>query len=851
MRSLLIPLALPLAVSLALLAPVTAEAADTVASTRLVDFDVPAQALDLALKVAAAQAGLSVAADQSLLGGRRSAPLHGSYSVQQGFEHLLAGSGLRVTVSANLVAITPPPASATPATELAPVLVTGNISERAEIFTTPEMLSRVTAEDLRRLPPRNAADALANVSGVYTSQGRADPGVSVNIWGMQDFGRVNVMVDGTRQNFQRSGHGSNGQVYVDPALLASVDVHKGPSSTVGGAGMIAGMVNFRTLEIEDILLPGQQTGGRITSTTGSNAYHFEGSAALGHHFNDDLNIMAVVSRRNIGAFRLGKRNGVPQYNNSPDSIPADEPTKTTWQDAWSGLVKLGWQPSASHHLQLSYMGFDTKFANGGDDDRLSESGSPIDEGRYSVRTDTLKLNYDYRPDNDWIDLSSSLYYTGTRRNEARVVTENNASGAYALKFATHTVGGTLENTALFQYGDWELTARTGGEFFYDWTKPSYNDHVDEASRDPAWYVGPTPEGKRTVASVFQDAVVEYKDWLRLGMGLRLDHFWLSGSGQMYMKTIRNEQGVRPSSTALYTKFEVDRSAYGVAPTLSLALKPVEWLQVFANYGQGLRPPAITETLMYGMHVNNMFPFYPSPGLKEERSRSWQFGANLNFLGVLQSNDSLRAKLAWFDTRVRNYITGTSIMSPVATADCGGWMCPNAYVNLNEPARFRGIDFQVDYESEHIFANLNLTRTLSRLNTRDYNPFPLGSWTGYPDTTLGNGDRDSNGMFDIFASEPPKLKLGVSGGVRLFDSTLELGGRWRYEEPAQEYSQTRKSVRTVRLWDAWASWHATRSLRLSLSVDNLLNENYVELAGSGGGFSYGPGRTVRGTLAWQF
>lgn len=63
----------------------------------------------------------------------------------------------------------------------------------------------------------------------------------MNIRGMQDFGRVNVMIDGTRQNYQQSGHGSNGSVYLDPEMLGGVDISKGPTSTVGGAGMIAGL----------------------------------------------------------------------------------------------------------------------------------------------------------------------------------------------------------------------------------------------------------------------------------------------------------------------------------------------------------------------------------------------------------------------------------------------------------------------------------------------------------------------------------------------------------------------------------------------------------------------------------
>src|SRR5690606_9405426 len=141
-------------------------------------------------------------------------------------------------------------------------------------YRTPGSMTIISRDQIDRMPPRNTSDVLAAVPGVHTSQSRQDPGVSVNIRGLQDFGRVNVMIDGTRQNYQQSGHGSNGQVYVDPELLAGVDISKGPSSGAGGAAVIGGMVNFRTLDVDDLLEPEQRSGGRVNATTGDNAYHF-------------------------------------------------------------------------------------------------------------------------------------------------------------------------------------------------------------------------------------------------------------------------------------------------------------------------------------------------------------------------------------------------------------------------------------------------------------------------------------------------------------------------------------------------------------------------------------------------
>jgi hemoglobin/transferrin/lactoferrin receptor protein len=83
---------------------------------------------------------------------------------------------------------------------------------------------------------------------------RADsPETAINIRGLQDFGRVAVVVDGARQNFQRSGHNANGTFFLEPELVAGVDVARGPVANIYGSGAIGGVVSFRTKDVEDVL----------------------------------------------------------------------------------------------------------------------------------------------------------------------------------------------------------------------------------------------------------------------------------------------------------------------------------------------------------------------------------------------------------------------------------------------------------------------------------------------------------------------------------------------------------------------------------------------------------------------
>ncbi|WP_348273268.1 TonB-dependent receptor plug domain-containing protein [Methylocapsa sp. D3K7] len=60
-----------------------------------------------------------------------------------------------------------------------------------------------------------------------TQESQNDPGQSVNIRGLQDFGRVNILVDGARQDYQIFGYNAKGTYYLDPAFVGKTDVKGG------------------------------------------------------------------------------------------------------------------------------------------------------------------------------------------------------------------------------------------------------------------------------------------------------------------------------------------------------------------------------------------------------------------------------------------------------------------------------------------------------------------------------------------------------------------------------------------------------------------------------------------------
>ena len=106
--------------------------------------------------------------------------------------------------------------------------------------------------------------------GVWLQDRGDEPSTSINIRGLQDFGRVAVVVDGARQNYQRTGHFANGSFFLNPELIGGIDIVRGPTANIYGSGAIGGVASFRTKDIQDVVRPGERWGVDINNVFGTN-----------------------------------------------------------------------------------------------------------------------------------------------------------------------------------------------------------------------------------------------------------------------------------------------------------------------------------------------------------------------------------------------------------------------------------------------------------------------------------------------------------------------------------------------------------------------------------------------------
>lgn len=199
----------------------------------------------------------------------------------EALSRLLQGTGLTYSFSnARTVAISGPggggnsaAVSADGTVLLDPVDVSGvGIKPADQPYETPGSSAFISSEQISRVSPSSPGDIFRSTPGVISAGNRTTNSLNVNIRGLQGSDRVRVLIDGTQQNTTtyRGYRGNDDRTSVDPDLISSVTVEKGPSSGPYGSGAMGGVVNMQTLTAQDIVSDGKTYGFRFKGELGSN-----------------------------------------------------------------------------------------------------------------------------------------------------------------------------------------------------------------------------------------------------------------------------------------------------------------------------------------------------------------------------------------------------------------------------------------------------------------------------------------------------------------------------------------------------------------------------------------------------
>jgi len=681
-------------------------------------------------------------------------------------------------------------------------------------------VSVVTLEQIQGLQPDRLSGILYQIPGVSVQERGDDPSTVINIRGLQDFGRVAVVVDGARQNYQRSGHNANGSFFLDPELVGSVDVVRGPTANVYGSGAIGGVVSFRTKDINDVVRPGERWGVDMTGSGGTNSARGMGSIFGGVRADPNVDVFGGAVYRTQGNYKDG--NGT-EIGNTGNEIAA-------------GLMKLTVRPADGHEIKLGGIFQDYQYSIGQFNrgpvltaaQRALFQGSSVYASDAKNYTGTLSWKYSKPDDNLW-DWNMSLY--GNRTDNDQVKTHHNSTAGAAFcgpggagnnisgcvgdrrGYVLDTLGIDVYNTTRFNVGDWRNAVTFGIDAFQDDVKTSDSRGNSNIT---------TPSGLRTVSGGFAQLKQNYSTWFEAVSAIRYDRYELH-------------------SPLVATGGGGDR----FSPKITIGVTPVAGFTPYVSYAEGYRAPSITETLISGAHATGggpaffacpdgttgLFCFLPNPNLRPEVGKNKEAGLNLKYNDIFTSGDSFRGKFNVFRNDVSDYIDlapfGLTAVPPFGTF-------PRFYQYQNiTQARIEGIEAETLYDA--------------------------GSWyVG----VAGNLMRGKNVATNIGLATITPRKITTTGGVRLLDRRLILAAQWSSFGANNDVPVGYLPATGYELVNLYLTWNATKDIVFSASIDNLLNQYYRPYAIPGSSTdgttqndvlwsSPGPGRVYKAGLRIHF
>lgn len=419
----------------------------------------------------------------------------------------------------------------------------------------------ITAEEVERTVVTRFADLLKDIPGVFvtTSGGEYD---RVSIRG-EGSGETLVLIDGVKTSSVFHGHG--GELAIDPSIIESIEVIKGPATVLYGAEALGGVINI------------------ITKKGGTEPIQGEFRTAYSSSSLSFVNTMSVFGDYEGFSYRL-----MGSYDDYGDYQYGDERKADSGGIRWDVNSYLSYDFTDKLTVGFGYERFD----------RQVEYGATLsDESVYA--TDRFTLDATYK------DISPYL---------AQV----KAVGFYYVNDhdylnSTHTYDTSIEikNTGFNIQSDWTLGDSTYLIAGYDYLREEY-DYLRY------YYASPTlniREAEQNTHAVF--AAVEHS--------LPADFTLSYGARYVYMNTeLGTYYNVDSTGAVTSDQGTLGGSESDVVFNVGLVWTGVDNLALRALWSQGYRPPSFYNKYMDIPSASG--GFLHNEDLLPEESDNFEIGA---------------------------------------------------------------------------------------------------------------------------------------------------------------------------------------------------------------------------------
>jgi hemoglobin/transferrin/lactoferrin receptor protein len=659
-----------------------------------------------------------------------------------------------------------------PAEKALPEVSVSADRERRSVDETTATVTVIPAEDIEQRFVKDIRDLVRNEPGVTVRRSPArfgaalgstgrDGNAGFNIRGLEG-NRVLIQVDGIRVpqafSFGASNFGRGG--YTDVSTVRSVEILRGPASTLYGSDGLAGVVSFFTFDPVDLLGEGHLHASAALAYAGednSTTWSLRAAARVAGDASRGSEVMAVVTGRNGEALENFGTNDAANANRT-----APNP-----QDLSNAALLAKWvqrlSPDALWRITLERV--DAKQTADVLSARSAPPLGPTSVLRLDARDDTERMRASvdgvieslgwgladrlqwavYTQDAETIQRS----YEDRNTAADRVRDNRYAERVYGinLQFDRQAQTGALTHRIVYgvDVGRGEITnLRTGtvpppGETFP--TKAFADSDVD------------------TLGVFVQDEISVGGSWF-ITPGLRYDRF-----------------AIDPKDDPLFPGTPASLSDSAVSPKLAVRWRQSAALSIYAQWAAGFRAPTPAQ-------VNNGFTNLFSPGaayvsignpdLKPETSRSIELGARGRV-------GSWRYAAAIFDGRYEDFIEQVTVGGTGSAANPLRFQ----FINLGE-VRIRGLEARVGYrlspawQFEGGYAQARGTDETRDLPLNSVQPPKLSleaQWRPWADVSL------SAFINHIWAKERDRINSsGLPPGQQQFATpsftTLDIAANWQ-------------------------------------------------------------------------
>ncbi|MEL7488645.1 MAG: TonB-dependent receptor plug domain-containing protein, partial [Pseudomonadota bacterium] len=320
-------------------------------------------------------------------------------------------------------------------------------------YDYPGQVTVIDRDEVLDFNASSLADVFQAIPGAQFDSGPRRTGDAPTVRGLTGNG-VLIFLDGARQSFV-SGH--DGRFFVDPELVKSVEVVRGPTSALYGSGALGGVIATRTITADDILDADETFGVRFNSGYQSVNDEFRvGGTGVFRSEDGLVDVVAHLTYRDSGSIELG----------NDFTLPADD-------EILSSLIKTTLRPTDDLELYASWI----RYGADSTDPQNPQGANLAGPGNALVFRDaeanTFQGGAAWNPESDLVKLNIVGYYSESG------VEEDEVDDTRVTDRLVETFGFLIDNRSSFALGRGAaLTFTYGGEYYEDRQRGTDTDTPD-------------------------------------------------------------------------------------------------------------------------------------------------------------------------------------------------------------------------------------------------------------------------------------------------------------------------------------------------------------------------------------